>query len=145
MQAIEFSFPSTLQLSTSAQCEYFWKIIFAVIYVLSGLYTPRFKLIQFLTLTFAVFLPAGQYLILTTCSVRNGLIVMKMATFFRNSIWRQPPSLNLILVLISDSTSCIQHRIYNIPTKFGENRSNSKGMAKVFRNSRWRQPPSHSR
>ena len=27
-----------------------------------------------------------------------------MATSFRSSIWRQPPSLNLILVLISDST-----------------------------------------
>ena len=30
---------------TSAQCEYFWKIIFAVFYVLSDLYTPRFKLL----------------------------------------------------------------------------------------------------
>ena len=28
----------------------------------------------------------------------------EMATSFRNSIWWQPPSLNLILVLISDST-----------------------------------------
>ena len=28
----------------------------------------------------------------------------EMATSFRNSIWRQPPSLNLIRVLISDST-----------------------------------------
>ena len=38
--------------------------------------------------------------------------------------------------------SCIQHRTYNIPTQFGENRSNSKEIAKVFRNSRWRQTPS---
>ena len=38
--------------------------------------------------------------------------------------------------------SCIQHRICNIPTKFGENLSNSKEIATVFHYSRWRQPTS---
>jgi hypothetical protein len=61
--AIEFSFPSTLQLSTSALGEYFQQTIFAVLYVLSGLYTPRFKLLKFFTLIFAVFLLACLYLI----------------------------------------------------------------------------------
>ena len=33
-------------------------------------------------------------------------------------------------------------QILNIPTKFGEDWSNSKEMAAHFRNSRWRRPPS---
>ena len=48
----------------------------------------------------------------------------------------------LLFSLFSASSSRLQvailHRICNIPTKFGENRSNTEGIAKVFRNSRWR-------
>ena len=38
--------------------------------------------------------------------------------------------------------SCVLCQIFNIPTKFGEDRSNSNEMATDFRNSRWRPPPS---
>ena len=38
--------------------------------------------------------------------------------------------------------SCVLCQILNIPTKFGEDGSNSKEMATHFRNSRWRRPPS---
>ena len=60
------------------------------------------------------------------------------------------PKFNMVVatILYSDPCAhfqlnrCILYRICNIPTKFGENWSTSKGMATNFRNSRWQQPSS---
>ena len=111
----------------------------------------------------------------------------ELATVLRNSIWRQPPSWLLIIVLVFDMTDAfyigfatfqpklmrigsiakklklffkiviivperycaifghiirVLHRIYSMPTKFGDDWSISDELATVFLNSIWRQPPS---
>ena len=64
-----------------------------------------------------------------------------MATDFRNSRWRRPPSWILVSMQIQCNI-CVLCRILNILTKFGDDWSKSKEMATDFRNSRWRPPPS---
>ena len=66
----------------------------------------------------------------------------KMATVFRNSRCRQPPSW-LWLLCYFWHIICVVHRIRNIPIKFGEDWSNIEELtATVFLNWRWRQPSS---
>ena len=65
----------------------------------------------------------------------------EMATYFRNSRWRQPPSWILVNVHFWYG-SCVLWQILNISTNLGEDWSNSKEMATPFRNSKWRRTPS---
>ena len=50
-----------------------------------------------------------------------------MATDFRNSRWRRPPSWNFINMHFR-CNSWVQCQIFNIPTKFGDDWSNSNEM-----------------
>ena len=63
-----------------------------------------------------------------------------MATDFRNSGWRRPPSWIPVSMQIRCNI-CVLCQILNIPTKFGDDWSKSKDIATDFRNSRWRRPP----
>ena len=64
-----------------------------------------------------------------------------MATDFQNSRRRRPPSWILVNMHFG-CNSCVLCQIFNIPTKFGEDRSNSNEMATDFRKSIGRPPPS---
>ena len=65
----------------------------------------------------------------------------EMATDFRNSRWRPPPSW-IFVNMHFWCNSCVLCQILNIPIKFGDDWFNSNEMATNFRNSRWRRPPS---
>ena len=65
----------------------------------------------------------------------------EMATDFRNSRWRPPPSW-IFVNMHFWCNSCVLCQILNIPIKFGDDWFNSNEMATDFRNSRWRRPPS---
>jgi len=65
----------------------------------------------------------------------------EMATVFRNSIWRRPPS-RISVVAHFGRHRCILSFNHNICTKFDTDWSNSKEIATVFLNSRCRCPPS---
>ena len=65
----------------------------------------------------------------------------EMATPFRNSRWRRPPSCILVNMPFWYD-SCVLCQILNLPTKLCRYWSNSKDMATDCRHSRWRRPPS---
>ena len=64
-----------------------------------------------------------------------------MATDFRNSRWRRPPS-RIPVGMEIQCNICVFCHILNILAKFGDDWSKSEEMATDFRNSRWRPPPS---
>ena len=64
-----------------------------------------------------------------------------MATDFQNSRRRWPPSW-ISVNMHFWWHSCVIYQSFNIPTKFGEDRSNSNEKATDFRNLRWWPPPS---
>ena len=47
----------------------------------------------------------------------------------------------ILVSLQFQCNSCVLCHILNMPTEFGDDRSNSNEMATDFRNSRWRRPP----
>ena len=56
----------------------------------------------------------------------------EMATSFRNSIWRQPPSSNSIIVLISDSTVAFNNEFATSPPSLVRIGQIVKEMQKLF-------------
>ena len=56
----------------------------------------------------------------------------EMATSYRNSIWRHPPSLNLILVLISDSTVAFYIKFATSPPSLVRIGHIAKTLQKLF-------------
>ena len=73
------------------------------------------------------------YFILTTCLVRNGLIVMKGP---------QPFEPWILMNVRFRHDGCVLYWICKISNIFGEDQSNIKEMATFLRKSRWQQQPS---
>ena len=93
-----------------------------------GLYTPRFKRLKLgehlyvwptSTLVFNInicrFSTSRPVFDINNMFGEKRFDSTEMATSFRNAMWRQPPSLNSILVLISDSTVAFNIKFASSP------------------------------